>query len=67
MGHYRFTVDIAAPPELVWDLWTNLDRIQEWVEGISKVTDREGPPGHAGSRYHAVVRVARQPNRGAEG
>ncbi len=51
MGHYRFSVDIAAPPELVFDLWTNLDRVQEWVEGVSKVTDREGPPGQVGSRY----------------
>ncbi len=51
MGHYRFSVDIAAPPEVVFDLWTDLDRMHEWVEGVSKVTDREGPPGQAGSRY----------------
>jgi uncharacterized protein YndB with AHSA1/START domain len=51
MGAYRLTVDIAAPPELVFDLWTDLDRMKEWVGGVTKVTDVSGPLDRAGTRY----------------
>ena len=51
MAHYEFTVDIAAPIEQVYDLWTNPERMSEWIEGITKVTDVTGPPGQAGTRY----------------
>jgi uncharacterized protein YndB with AHSA1/START domain len=54
MAHYRFTVDVAAPPERVWDLWVDLDRMGEWVGGVTGVTDRVGTPGTTGARY--VVR-----------
>jgi len=48
---YRFSVDIAAPRELVFDLWTNLDRFPEWIGGVTKVTDVSGRPDQAGTRY----------------
>ena len=51
MARYQFTVDIAAPVEHVFDLWTNPARWHEWIEGISKVTDVSGPQGQAGTRY----------------
>jgi uncharacterized protein YndB with AHSA1/START domain len=51
MAHYQFTVDIAAPIEQVFDLWTNFERWHEWIGGVSKVTDVIGPPGQAGTRY----------------
>ena len=51
MGTYRFDVDIAAPPERVFDLWTNVERAHEWIEGISRVSDVSGPPGQTGTRY----------------
>ena len=51
MAHYQFTVDIAAPVEQVFDLWTNLERVHEWIEGISKVTDVTGPSDQGGTRY----------------
>lgn len=51
MAQYRFTVDIVAPIEQVFDLWTNVERWHEWIGGISKVTDVTGPPGEAGTRY----------------
>ncbi len=51
MAHYRFSVDIAAPIEQVFDLWTNLDRLHEWTGGVSKVTDVTGPVDRAGTRY----------------
>ena len=51
MGRHRFTVDIAAPLEAVFDLWTDLDRAHEWIGGLSRVTDLTGPSDQAGTRY----------------
>jgi uncharacterized protein YndB with AHSA1/START domain len=51
MGTHRLSVHVAAPPEHVFDLWTNLDRMKEWVGGVTKVTDVTGPVDRAGTRY----------------
>jgi uncharacterized protein YndB with AHSA1/START domain len=51
MSLYRFNVEIAATPDKVFDLWTDLDRMKEWVGGVSKVTDVSGPVDRAGTRY----------------
>lgn len=51
MGDYSFTVHIAAPPEAVFDLWTDLDRLHEWIGGVTRVTDVSGPSDQAGTTY----------------
>ena len=51
MARYTFTTLVAAPVEVVFDLWTNLDRMHEWVEGVTNVTDVTGPVDRAGTRY----------------
>jgi uncharacterized protein YndB with AHSA1/START domain len=51
VGTFRFEARIAAPPEAVFDLWTNLDRMKEWVGGVTKVTDVSGPVDRAGTTY----------------
>ena len=51
MGQHRFSIHVAAPPAQVFDLWVNLDRVHEWVGGVSRVTDVSGPPDQAGTRY----------------
>ncbi len=51
MATYRFAVDIAAPREQVFDLWTNLDRMAEWVGGVKDVIDISGPVDRAGTTY----------------
>lgn len=51
MSRYAFTITIAAPPQQVFDLWTNLDRMGEWVGGVSRVTDVSGPLDRAGTTY----------------
>lgn len=51
MGRYTFVVDIAAPREQVFDLWTNLDRAHEWIEGMAGVSDVSGPVDQAGTTY----------------
>jgi uncharacterized protein YndB with AHSA1/START domain len=51
MSTYRFSLDIAASPVQVFDLWTDLDRMKEWVGGVTKVTDVSGPLDRAGATY----------------
>jgi uncharacterized protein YndB with AHSA1/START domain len=51
VSRYRFTTRVAAPPEQVFDLWTNLDRMKEWVGGVTRVSDVSGPIDQAGTRY----------------
>jgi len=48
---FRLSTHVAAPPERVFDLWTNLDRMAEWVGGVTKVTDLSGPIDRAGTTY----------------
>lgn len=51
MGTYRFDITVPLPPERAFDLWTDLDRMAEWVVGVTKVTDRTGPVDVAGTSY----------------
>lgn len=51
MSRYTFTVDIAAPAERVFDLWTDLERMREWVGGVTRVSDVSGSIDRVGARY----------------
>jgi len=51
VASYRFTAHAKAPPELVFNLWTNLERMAEWVGGVTRVTDINGPVDRAGTTY----------------
>ena len=51
MAEHRLTIDIAAPPERVFGLWMDLDRMTEWVGGVTRVTDVTAPIDVAGTRY----------------
>lgn len=51
MGTHRVTTLVAAPPERVFAAWTDLDRFQEWIGGVTRVTDRVGSVDQPGSRY----------------
>jgi uncharacterized protein YndB with AHSA1/START domain len=42
---------IAAPPEHVFALWTNLARMGEWVGGVTGVTEVSGPVDRVGTTY----------------
>jgi uncharacterized protein YndB with AHSA1/START domain len=54
MARYTITTRVAAPPERVFALWTDLQRMGEWVGGVTGVTDISGPIDKAGTTY--VVR-----------
>ncbi len=51
MAHYRFSIHVDAPPDRVFDLWTNLQRMGEWVGGVTGVTDISGPVDRVGTTY----------------
>ena len=51
MGRHTFTTHIAAPIEVVFDLWTNLPRMKEWVGGVTRVSEPTGPMDQVGTRY----------------
>lgn len=51
MAEHRITLHIAAPPEQVFATWMDLDRMTEWVGGVTGVTDVTGPIDVAGTRY----------------
>ena len=51
VGHHRFVVQVRAPREQVLDLWIDLDRAHEWIEGLTRITDVTGPVTTAGTRY----------------
>lgn len=51
MPTHRLSAFAAAPPDVVFELWTDLGRMKEWVGGVTKVTDVSGPIDQAGTRY----------------
>lgn len=51
MTDRTFSVDIAVPPERAYDLWVDVDRMPEWTEGLTRVSDLEGERGQAGARW----------------
>src|SRR6476469_3702615 len=51
MGHHTLSAHTDATPEQAFDLWTNLDRAGEWVGGLTRVTDVDGPIDHVGTHY----------------
>ncbi|HEX6139500.1 MAG TPA: SRPBCC family protein [Candidatus Limnocylindria bacterium] len=51
MSTYRFTTLVRAAPDRVFSLWMDLDRMREWVGGVTKVTDLTGPIDRPGTRY----------------
>ncbi|CAN5730145.1 hypothetical protein BH24CHL6_BH24CHL6_04730 [soil metagenome] len=62
MSEYRSTVRVAAPPEEVFDLWVNLDRIHEWIGGVTGVSDVSGPLDRPGTRYTVHFGRMRSPS-----
>ena len=61
MPTHRLPVYTAAPPERVFDLWIDLERMKEWVGGVTKVTDISGPVDRAGTTYITWFGAMRSP------
>jgi uncharacterized protein YndB with AHSA1/START domain len=51
MGTHRLSVHVSAPPDRVFGLWIDLDRMKDWVGGVTRVTDLTGPVAQTGTTY----------------
>ncbi len=51
MGRYQFELLIDAPRERVFEAWTDLGLMREWVGGVTDVTDVSGPVTQPGTTY----------------
>jgi uncharacterized protein YndB with AHSA1/START domain len=51
MPRYTLSTYVDAPREHVFALWTNLERMGEWVGGVTGVSDVSGPVDRAGTTY----------------
>ena len=51
VARYTITTHVDAPPERVFALWTNLERMGEWVGGVTGVSDVSGSVDQAGTTY----------------
>jgi uncharacterized protein YndB with AHSA1/START domain len=61
LGRHRFEVRIEVPPEQVFDLFTNLERIHEWTGGVTGVADVSGPVDEAGTTFTVLFGRMRSP------
>jgi uncharacterized protein YndB with AHSA1/START domain len=51
VARYTITTHVGAPPERVFALWTDLERMGEWVGGVTGVSDVSGSVDQAGTTY----------------
>jgi ligand-binding SRPBCC domain-containing protein len=60
MGRIQVGVVIKAPVSNVWNYYTDIDKLQEWIPGgnIVKFEWLSPPPKSVGSRFRVSVRVA---------
>ena len=48
--HFSITVEILAPPQLVWSVMTDLERWPEWTSSVSRIKRLSPGPLQVGSR-----------------
>ena len=51
MAHYTISTIAAAPVHDVFDLWIDVQRMGEWVGGVTGVTEVSGPIDRLGTTY----------------
>jgi len=51
MAHHTLSTHVAAPPEHVFALWTSLERMGEWIGGVTGVSGISGPIDQVGTTY----------------
>jgi uncharacterized protein YndB with AHSA1/START domain len=51
VGRYTYSIEIDAPRELVFNLWTDLELMKKWVGGVTAVSEPTGPIDQAGTTY----------------
>jgi uncharacterized protein YndB with AHSA1/START domain len=63
MAQYRFSILVDAPPARVFDRFMDLERMPEWVGGVTRVTDLTGPVDRPGTRYTVWFGRMRSPTQ----
>lgn len=53
MAGSSVSIDIAAPPQAVYDLYVDIGRVREWQAGIKEITST-GPLDRPGTRWRTV-------------
>ena len=61
MSHVRHSIHIDAPPEDVWEIGRDPDRIPEWNTTVVSVKDLQGPIDTPGARFTTVSKIAGRP------
>lgn len=51
MGRHVFNIDVDAPREHVFDLWTDLGRLAEWIPSATRVSDATGTGDQPGTHF----------------
>ena len=51
VARYTVTTHVGAPRDQVFALWTNLERMGEWVGGVTGVSDVSGSIDEVGTTY----------------
>ena len=59
MREFTISVDIAAPPNRVWQVMSDIDRWHEWTPSVSRVSRLRDAPFAVGTR--AMVRQPKFP------
>jgi len=61
MGHVRDSFYVNAPPDVVWSVGADPNRLPEWNATVVGVKDVSGPLDAPGAHYTTVSRIAGRP------